>query len=265
MLNLNHINKEKDYESGLGDFGVRKYDDGIGRFTSIDPLFEKYAGWTPYHYSLNNPVNMKDDNGKLVIFASGACTNEGISYMCSELSFQIKSDATTGKLSVPGIVNPQNPAEQVILDAISDPNVTLNVDFTSENTMNDINGNLQQVLGGMYGGSKINADGSVNALQGINIEHFKVGDESTGGDRVGQNVIHEVVEGYIGAVTKPGTTYKDSYLQSHSTALSIYPLFGNNEATHKRGIGQYMFYYNGSYLYSLPNSTIKELKNNEDK
>ena len=41
-----------------------KYDDGIGRFTSIDPLFEKYAGWAPYQYSMNNPVNMKDDNGK---------------------------------------------------------------------------------------------------------------------------------------------------------------------------------------------------------
>ena len=49
---------------GFCDFGVRKYDDGIGRFTSIDPLFEKYPGWTPYQYSLNNPVNLKDDNGK---------------------------------------------------------------------------------------------------------------------------------------------------------------------------------------------------------
>ena len=36
------------------------------QFTSIDPLFEKYAGWTPYQYSMNNPVNMKDDNGKSV-------------------------------------------------------------------------------------------------------------------------------------------------------------------------------------------------------
>ncbi len=41
-----------------------KYDDCIGRFTFIDPLFEKYVGWTPYQYSLNNPVNMKDDSGR---------------------------------------------------------------------------------------------------------------------------------------------------------------------------------------------------------
>jgi len=32
------IGKEKDKESNYADHGVRKYDDEIGRFTSIDPL-----------------------------------------------------------------------------------------------------------------------------------------------------------------------------------------------------------------------------------
>ena len=39
---LGYIGKEKDKENSLADHGVRKYDDGIGRFTSIDPLWEKY-------------------------------------------------------------------------------------------------------------------------------------------------------------------------------------------------------------------------------
>jgi RHS repeat-associated protein len=34
---LSFIGKEKDIESELGDFGVRKYDEVQGRFTSIDP------------------------------------------------------------------------------------------------------------------------------------------------------------------------------------------------------------------------------------
>jgi len=52
------IKKEKDRESKLGDHGVRKYDYEIGRFTSVDPLWETYTGWTGYQYSLNNPVKI---------------------------------------------------------------------------------------------------------------------------------------------------------------------------------------------------------------
>lgn len=55
--------KEQDYESELADHGVRKYDYDIGRFASTDVLFEKYAGWSPYQYSGNNPINMLDWNG----------------------------------------------------------------------------------------------------------------------------------------------------------------------------------------------------------
>jgi RHS repeat-associated protein len=59
------IGKEQDYESSLGDFGVRKYDDFTGRFFQIDPLWEKYYGWTPYQYSVNNPVSFLDPGGLL--------------------------------------------------------------------------------------------------------------------------------------------------------------------------------------------------------
>ena len=58
------IDKEKDQESGLGDFGVRKYDDEIGRFTSIDPLTEKMPAWSPYVYSFNSPLVLIDPNGR---------------------------------------------------------------------------------------------------------------------------------------------------------------------------------------------------------
>ena len=61
---LNYINKEQDLESGLRDHGVRKYDEDIGRFTSVDPLWSKYIGWTPYHYCGNDPINASDGNGK---------------------------------------------------------------------------------------------------------------------------------------------------------------------------------------------------------
>ena len=65
-------------EGNFGDFGVRKYDEGIGRFTSTDPLFEKYPGWTPYQYSMNNPVNGKDGNGKYFDYSKMNKTEGGI-------------------------------------------------------------------------------------------------------------------------------------------------------------------------------------------
>ncbi|MDC1068126.1 hypothetical protein OAQ99_03085 [Candidatus Kapabacteria bacterium] len=53
----NWVGKEKDKENGLGDLGVRKYDHLIGRFNSIDPLWGKYIGWSPYQYSTNSTTS----------------------------------------------------------------------------------------------------------------------------------------------------------------------------------------------------------------
>ncbi|MBS1538623.1 MAG: DUF4329 domain-containing protein [Bacteroidetes bacterium] len=60
-----YIDKEKDYESGLGNYGVRSYDDDLGRLTTTEPLWEKLRGWSLYQYSYNNPLRFQDGNGKL--------------------------------------------------------------------------------------------------------------------------------------------------------------------------------------------------------
>lgn len=65
---LNWIGKEKDHESKLGDHGFRKYEYETGRFISIDPLWGKYYGWTPYQYSMNSPVMLVDYSGLSPIF-----------------------------------------------------------------------------------------------------------------------------------------------------------------------------------------------------
>jgi RHS repeat-associated protein len=61
---LKYIGKQYDSEMGLADHGVRKYDNSLGMFTSIDPLWEKYYGWTPYNYTGNNPMMAVDNDGK---------------------------------------------------------------------------------------------------------------------------------------------------------------------------------------------------------
>ncbi len=55
--------REKDKESNLFNNGVRKLDDNIGRFTSIDPLWESFPSWSPYQYGYNNPLRVTDPGG----------------------------------------------------------------------------------------------------------------------------------------------------------------------------------------------------------
>ena len=57
--------KELDTKKGLNlyDYGARQYDAAIGRFTTMDPMTEKYYEWSPYTYCKNNPINRIDPDG----------------------------------------------------------------------------------------------------------------------------------------------------------------------------------------------------------
>ena len=46
------------------DYGARQYDPAIGKFTTMDPLCEKYYHISPYAYCGGNPVNAVDVDGK---------------------------------------------------------------------------------------------------------------------------------------------------------------------------------------------------------
>ena len=52
----------------LYDFHARQYDPALGRFTTPDPLSEKYYHISPYAYCANNPINAIDPNGMNPIY-----------------------------------------------------------------------------------------------------------------------------------------------------------------------------------------------------
>jgi RHS repeat-associated protein len=68
-VNPHFTGKERDQESGNDYFGARYYASTMGRFLSPDPsrlsiLFSNPQTWNRYAYVYNNPLGIKDDNGK---------------------------------------------------------------------------------------------------------------------------------------------------------------------------------------------------------
>ena len=59
--------KELDEETGLYYYGARYLDPTHAAWLSVDPLFEKYVGMTPYGYCAGNPVKLIDPDGREVI------------------------------------------------------------------------------------------------------------------------------------------------------------------------------------------------------
>jgi len=53
---LKYIGKQKDGESSLADYGVRKFDSDLGQFTNVDPLWEKLNLITNYEPSGARPA-----------------------------------------------------------------------------------------------------------------------------------------------------------------------------------------------------------------
>ncbi len=91
-------NKEFSDDSGLDlyDFNARTYDQQIGRFTEIDPLFEDgQESLTPYHFSYNNPISFSDPDGK---FPDGCCD-------FGEIWQDVKDGARQVTMSTLGAIN----------------------------------------------------------------------------------------------------------------------------------------------------------------
>lgn len=56
--------KELDEETGLSYFGARYYNPKFSVWLSVDPLAEKMPSWSPYNYTMNNPINLIDPDGR---------------------------------------------------------------------------------------------------------------------------------------------------------------------------------------------------------
>jgi RHS repeat-associated protein len=60
--------KERDTETNYDYFGARYYNSKLSLWQSVDPLAEKYPGFSPYNYTLGNPLRLIDPDGMKVEF-----------------------------------------------------------------------------------------------------------------------------------------------------------------------------------------------------
>jgi RHS repeat-associated protein len=81
--------KELDQMHGLNlyDYSARYYDSAIGRFTTVDPLAEKYYSISPYAYCNNNPMRFIDPTGMVIDSAYVAQWNDERQTILDQLGF----------------------------------------------------------------------------------------------------------------------------------------------------------------------------------
>ena len=90
--------KELGNETGLYDFSARYLHTSLGRFTTIDPLAEKYPGVSPYAYCNGNPVNFVDPDGEVPIFVITALIGAGVSGITAVIEGKSASEVLAATL-----------------------------------------------------------------------------------------------------------------------------------------------------------------------
>ena len=199
-LKYKFTGKERDKESTYDYFGARYYDSRIGRWLQMEPLYDKYINFTPYLYSILNPIKYFDKNG-MDIYLKGENAQQVFDYLKSELkNLNLHFNSETGEITLESKGDELTKAESKFLEALNNKDVIVNLNLTDKNTIET--GEPFQV-GAYEGCTNIEVNGKIYTVskQTFNLEHAKLW-EQVGGSSIGYSALHEIIESYLGAEGK---------------------------------------------------------------
>lgn len=96
---------ELNVDGGSYDFGARIYDGRLGRFVTIDPHWKRYQYVSTYVYCSNQPLLLKDEDGRDNVIYIVQAQNSDCSYSVDHQEIQKMANEMNAALNAMGINN----------------------------------------------------------------------------------------------------------------------------------------------------------------